>query len=90
MKTSKTYSQDFKDKVVKEFEETKNLSVVARTNSVPINTLRQWVLKKYPQRDSRIPKRQTAKLEKEIQALKYEIELLKELLKKTNQAWLKV
>lgn len=89
MKKTKTYSQDFKENAVKEYEEVGSLSVVAGKNEIPITTLRSWVLKKTPKKPRRPDLKVSQKLEKENQELKVENELLRELLKKTNRAWLK-
>jgi transposase-like protein len=43
MKRSQTYSQDFKEKLIKEYQETGSLSVVAKNHSVPVTTLRQLI-----------------------------------------------
>ncbi|MBK8201168.1 MAG: transposase [Bdellovibrionales bacterium] len=48
MREPKTYSQDFKNKVVKEYQETGSLTAVARSHSIPVTTLRQWVTKHMP------------------------------------------
>ncbi len=88
MKESKTYSQEFKDKLVQEYKDTGSLSEVARKNSVPVTTLRQWVINKSPKRAPKIDKRQLESLQKELDKKTIEVEILKELLKKTNQAWL--
>jgi transposase-like protein len=90
MRESKTYDKDFKEKVIKEFQETGNLSEVARNNSIPVTTLRQWVINKNPQKKTpKVDKRELEKLQKELSQKNIEIEMLKELLKKTNRAWLK-
>jgi transposase-like protein len=89
MKLIKTYSQDFKEKVIKEYQETGSLSEVARANALPVTTLRQWVINKGKKKAPKTDKRQLIKLQKELDKKNIEIEILKELLKKTNQAWLK-
>ncbi|MBK8202854.1 MAG: transposase [Bdellovibrionales bacterium] len=89
MREPKTYSQDFKDKVVKEYKETGSLTAVARSHSIPVTTLRQWVTKHMPKKPQRIERQQVERLEKELASKTIENEILKELLKKTNRAWLK-
>ena len=88
MKQNKTYDQEFKEKVIKEYHETKNLSAVAKSNSVPVTTIRQWVINRDPKRIAKkAEKRKLDHLEKENQDLRIQNEILKELLKKTNKAW---
>lgn len=89
MRVSKTYDQDFKDKCVGEYNDTGSLSEVARKNAVPVTTLRQWVTKKLPKKANKVDKAEFEKLQKEVAKKNIEIEILKELLKKTNRAWLK-
>lgn len=90
MNPNKTYSQEFKEKILKEYKDTKNLTAVARSNNVPITTIRQWVIQRDPKRTvKKVEMKKINLLEKENHDLKIQIEILKELLKKTNQAWLK-
>lgn len=89
MKKSKTYDLELKTKVLKEFEETSSLSEVARLNNVPVTTVRSWILKRDGRKSSQSQKRQVEKLQKELATKDVEIQILKELLKKTNRAWLK-
>lgn len=89
MKKSKIYNQELKTKVLKEFEETSSLSEVARQNNVPVTTVRSWILKRDGKKSSQSQKRQVEKLQRELATSQVEIQILKDLLKKTNQAWLK-
>ena len=89
MKRSKTYNKEFKEKLVKEYEETNSLSEVSRRHGVAINTLRHWVLKKKHNGPVITEKKRIQKLTKELAKKDLEIEILKDLLKKTNRAWLK-
>lgn len=89
MNRNKTYSQEFRDKLIKEYEETSSLSEVSRRHGVAINTLRHWVLKKQNNGPVVFEKKRIQSLTKELAKKDLEIEILKDLLKKTNQAWLK-
>lgn len=90
MKKVQTYDQEFKDKVVQEYRELGRLSEVARNNKIPVSTLRQWALNRDPiYREKKSEKRRTSELLKENYELKVQVTMLKELLKKTSQAWLK-
>lgn len=89
MKKKKTYDPELKTKVLKEFEETSSLTEVARQNNLPLTTVRSWILKRDGKKSSQSQKRQVEKLQKELATSQVEIQILKELLKKTNRAWLK-
>ena len=83
-----SYSQDFKDQVLKECRETNNHTAVARKYEIPTSTVFTWINK-----DKNKPKIENRKreknLKKELADVKLENEILKELLKKTHQLWLK-
>ena len=68
--------------------ETNQYNVVAKKHNVPVTTVYTWI-----KRDKIKSKPKTAKgqkaLEKELADAKLEIKILKELLKKTHQLWLK-
>lgn len=86
-KVIKKYSPELKAQVLKEIKETKNMALVARTHNIVYQTVVNWV---YGERKAPIKKREKEKKEYEIRLQKLELEnqILKELLKKTNQAWL--
>lgn len=87
-KTVKIYSKEFKEQILKECMETNQYNVVARKHKVPVTTVYTWI-----KRDKNKSKIQNAKgqkaVEKELADAKLEIKVLKELLKKTHQLWLK-
>jgi transposase len=87
-KTGKSYSREFKAQILKECMETNQYNVVAKKHNVPVTTVYTWI-----KRDKIKSKTKTAKgqkaLEKELADAKLEIKILKELLKKTHQLWLK-
>lgn len=86
-KTTNRYSPELKAQILKEVRDTKNMALVARTHNIAYHTVVGWV-----QSERRAPakKREMEKREQEIRLKKLELEnqILKELLKKTNQAWL--
>ena len=85
---SKVYSQEFKNQLVKEVQDTGSLSAVSKAHGVPVQTLHGWVGK--GKRHNHSDDRQTVNgLRKKLANAELEILVLKELLKKTNQAWLK-
>ncbi len=88
IKKAKTYSNEFKEQIIKECMETNKYNVVAQKHSLPVTTVYTWI-----KRDKNKSKTQKAKgskaLEEELTDAKLEIKVLKELLKKTHQLWLK-
>jgi len=88
MVKGKLYPQEFKEKVLKEVSEVGNVSLVARRYSLPVNTLYHWV-----NAEKTFSKNASSKnfkvLQKELSEKKLEVEILKELLKKTVQVWSK-
>lgn len=92
MKINKVYTAEFKAQCVKEVQDTGSVSVVSRTHQVPLATLHRWVVKPSSRQDSptrKHPSKEESILRKKLADVELENKVLKELLKKTNQAWLK-
>jgi transposase len=86
--SSKLYTQEFKNQLIKEVQDTGNVAAVAKAHGVPNQTLHGWIGKVRRRNDG--DDRQTLHgLRKKLADAELEILVLKELLKKTNQAWLK-
>jgi transposase len=85
---ARSYSKEFKDQIIKECIETNNYNVVSKKYSVPPTTVYTWLRKDKNKLKIKNNKSQRA-IEKELADAKLEIAILKELLKKTNQLWLK-
>lgn len=83
----KRYSLEQKAQVIKEIKDTGNAAVVARKHGLPYKTVYAWIYKE--NRPSAHPSKKYKDLEEKIKEQELEIAILKELLKKTNQAWLK-
>lgn len=81
----KRYTSDEKDQVLKEVEETGNAAMVARKHEISLPTVYSWKRAKSGKAESTDEVR---KLRKELKDKSLENEVLKALLKKTNQAWL--
>ena len=81
------YGSEVKTQVLKEARETGNATMVARRHRIPAATVHSWL--KGPNVDVDTANAKVRKLQKELEAKQLETEILKELLKKTNQAWLK-
>ncbi|MBK8203296.1 MAG: hypothetical protein IPK68_13555 [Bdellovibrionales bacterium] len=67
--------------MVKEYKETGSLTAIARSHSIPVTTLRQWVTKHMPKKPQRIERQQVERLG----ASKTIEKILKELLKKPTE-----
>lgn len=88
MKKNRSYTPEFKEQLIKEAKDLGNMTAVARNHNVPLVTLQQWIAKstsKKPSKDSL----SNTELKKKLADAELENRVLKELLKKTNQAWLK-
>ena len=86
------FSAELKKQVISEAKELGNVAAVARKHGISSPTIHSWI-KKSEQIDSKISeqkaeKSKLRKLEKELADQKLENEILKDLLKKTNVAWL--
>lgn len=88
LKKAKNYSREFKEQILKECMETNKYNVVARKHNVPVTTVYTWIKRDKNRSNIQAAKGQKA-LEKELADARLEIKVLKELLKKTNQLWLK-
>lgn len=85
---ARSYSKEFKNQIIKECIETNNYNVVAKKHNVPPTTVYTWLRRDKNKLKIKNNKSQHA-IEKELADAKLEIAILKELLKKTNQLWLK-
>jgi transposase len=85
---AKSYSPEFREQIIKECMETNRYNVVAKKHQIPVTTVYTWI-----KQDKNKAKTQKAKGQKnqgkELADAKLEIKVLKELLKKTHQLWLK-
>ncbi len=84
----RSYSKEFKAQIIKECIETNNYAVVAKKHDVPATTVYTWFRRDKNKQKTDSRKSQRA-LERELADAKLEIAVLKDLLKKTNQLWLK-
>ena len=84
----KQYSAEYRSQLVKEALETRNVAMVARKHGVSSPTLYGWVRRSRQPVKGAFEKSRMQSLEKELKNSKLENEILKELLKKTNLAWL--
>jgi len=87
-KRAQSYSSEFKEQILKECMETNKYNVVAKKHQIPVTTVYTWI--KRDKNKTRIQNNKGQKaLQKELADFKLENNVLKELLKKTQQLWLK-
>jgi len=82
------YSKEYKDEIVKECIETNNYGIVARKHKIPPTTVFTW-LNREKNKSNIQQKKSAKKLQKELADVKLENAILKDLLKKSHQLWLK-
>lgn len=85
---SKSYSEELKEQVVKECIETNNYGAVSSRHDIPVTTIYGWV-RRHKNKQKKESRRNVKELEAELKDVKLENEILKELLKKSHQLWLK-
>jgi transposase-like protein len=85
---SKSYSEELKEQVVKECIETNNYAAVSSKHKIPVTTIYGWI-RRHKNKQKKKSKRNVKELEAELKDVKLENEILKELLKKSHQLWLK-
>ena len=83
-----TYSQEQKEQILKEVGDTGNAKLVAAKHGIPASTVHTWTRKS---KNAAVTSREKSvkQLKKELADKDLENKILKDLLKKTNQAWLK-
>jgi len=87
-KMMKHYDQELKDRVIQEVTESGNMTAVARKHGLPSNTVHGWITK--DKNKGKLTKdKELKRIRSELEDARLENAILKELLKKTNQIWLK-
>jgi transposase-like protein len=81
------YSKELKEQILKEVKDTGNIALVARNHCISYQTVVGWVRSERKAPENKLRK-ELKTLEAQLRDLKLENEILKELLKKTNQIWL--
>jgi transposase-like protein len=82
------HSKEFKNKLINEAEETGNIKAVAEKYDVQPPTLYSWV-RSFKNKEKSQTKKTIKQLEQELVDSELEVQVLKELLKKTTQALIK-
>ena len=85
---TKSYSKELKEQVVKECIETNNYGAVSSKHDIPITTIYGWI-KRHKNKKKKEGAKSIRELEKQLKDVKLENEILKDLLKKSHQLWLK-
>ena len=88
MRRGRSYSPEERSQILKEVKDTSNVVVVARKHNIPRSTIHTW-LQKTKHSKSTHQDTSLQQLKKQMADKDLEIRILKDLLKKTNQAWLK-
>ncbi len=84
----KSYNEELKVQVVKECIETNNYAAVSSKQDIPVTTIYGWI-RRHKNKQKKESRRNVKELEAELKDVKLENEILKELLKKSHQLWLK-
>ncbi len=87
-RSSKSYSEELKEQVVKECIETNNYAAVSSKHDIPVTTIYGWI-RRHKNKQKKESRRNVKELETELKDVKLENDILKELLKKSHQLWLK-
>lgn len=82
------YDRELRARVIKEVEETGNVAAVANRHQISRKTVHNWLRKRSKKVDSS-DQTKLKELRKQLADARLEVEILKELVKKTNQVWLK-
>jgi transposase len=84
------YTEAQKQQVLSEVRNTGSISIVARKNNIPTSTIHTWLHKKdNTEIDSITDTNNLKQLKKELSDKDLEIQILRDLLKKTYQVWQK-
>ncbi len=87
-RSSISYSEEQKEQVVKECIETNNYAAVSSKHDIPVTTIYGWI-RRHKNKQKKDSRRNVKELETELKDVKLENNILKELLKKSHQLWLK-
>ena len=83
----KRHPQELKDQIIQEVKQVGNVSAVAKKHDISLTTVHSWIRKQARQPEDDLIKK-NKRLEKALADKELENQILKELLKKTNLAWL--
>ena len=88
----KRFSEDFKTKLLQEVKDVGSVPPVAQKHGISAPTVYSWIKKSskstQTQEKAKAKDKRLKELEKKLSDQELEIQVLRELLKKTNHAWL--
>jgi transposase-like protein len=85
---TKHYDKELKVQVEKECIETNNYAAVSSKHDIPVTTIYGWI-KSHKNKQKKQSRSNIKELEFELKDVRLENRILKELLKKSHQLWLK-
>ncbi len=85
---TRSYDKELKEQVVKECIETTNYAAVSSKHDIPVTTIYGWI-KSHKNKQKKQSRINVKELESELKDMELENRILKELLKKSHQLWLK-
>lgn len=81
------YLPEFKDQILKEVKESRNITAVAKKHKMPDSTIHTWLAKERRVQPKEEAQSELKKAKKEISDLKLKNMVLEDLLKKTHNLW---
>ena len=81
------YSSEFKEQILKEVKETKNIIAVARKHDMPDSTIHTWLSKSHKSKPSSETFSEIKQLKKDLADQKLKNMILEDMLKKTHNLW---
>lgn len=81
------YSEELKQKILKEVKESTNITAVARKHNMPDSTIHTWLAKERKDQPKQEAQDENKRLKKELADMKLKNMILEDLLKKTHNLW---
>jgi len=81
------YSEELKQKILKEVKESTNISAVARKHNMPDSTIHTWLFNERKEQPKAEAQEENKRLKKELADMKLKNMILEDLLKKTHNLW---
>ncbi|MCB9061449.1 MAG: transposase [Halobacteriovoraceae bacterium] len=81
------YSEEQKERILKEVEESTNIAAVAKKHNMPDSTIHTWLAKRRKDQPKSEAQSELKIAKKEIADLKLKNMILEDLLKKTHNLW---
>lgn len=81
------YSEELKQKILKEVKESTNITAVARKHNMPDSTIHTWLAKERKDQPKQEAQDELKRVKKELADMKLKNMILEDLLKKTHNLW---